>query len=451
MSEAASMIIDGVGDLTRRISDFGNSTPKYELLFQGYADLKLQPGSAVVILAPNSAEFLFHWIAILANGLVPCAIAPSTKSAFIQRLCESLSISAVVGPQVDAARYQSKDSSRIGTFGAVVVQRVPPAYEAFDVLILTTGTSGSQTACVHSVDTLACNAGMTNRTLNIGAADRQLVVLPMYHSYGLITQSIGAMISGCELKIDGPPFNAKRYAEIIRDERITVSGITPTIARDLLERDAVLPPLRSLSIGGDRMTRDEVGALLSKPFINELYVTYGLTEAGPRVSVLPAHKSLPETHDSVGLAFSGVETRIDAPNADGVGQLLVKTPSMCRRKVGGNISRQPVTDDGFLETGDLFTQDANGYLRYVARKSDVLIIKGEKINVRSVDQVARQHPDIEFSRTVEGEASSLVTLVWARDNKALDLDEIRKFMKASLRLHEVPDQLIQKQPDDFHK
>ncbi|PCE33691.1 hypothetical protein BZL54_04085 [Burkholderia ubonensis subsp. mesacidophila] len=445
------MIIDGIDDIARRISDFGDAPPKYELLLKGYANLKLQPGSAVAIIAPNSAEFLFHWVAILANGLVPCAVAPSSKTAFVHALCESLNISAVVGPQVEAARFQAKTRDKIGTFNAAVLAAIAPAYEPFDVLLLTTGTSGSQTACVHSVDTLACNAGMTNRTLNITAADRQLVVLPMYHTYGLVTQSIGAMISGCELKIDGPPFNAKRYAEVIRDERITVSGITPTIARDLLAKDAVLPPLRSLSIGGDRMTREDVASLLGKPFINELYVTYGLTEAGPRVSVLPAHDSSPETYDSVGRAFDGVETKIVAPNAEGVGQLLVKTPSVCRRKVGANIARQPTTDDGFLETGDLFTKDARGYLRYVARKSDILIIKGEKLNARSVDRVAQQHPDIEFARTIEGDENSLVTLVWAKDDKALDLDEIRKFMKASLRLHEVPDRLIQKRPDDFHK
>lgn len=451
MSAAASMIIDSVDDLKRRVSDFGDATPKYELLFEGYASLKLQPGSAVLIIAPNSVEFLFNWIAILANGLVPCAIAPSTKTAFVTALCDSLKISAIVGPQVEPARYQSKIYSRIGTFNAAVLGHIPPAYDPFDVLILTTGTSGSQTACVHSVDALVCNADMTNKALNITAADKQLVVLPMFHCYGLITQSIGAIISGCELKIDGPPFNAKHFAEVIRREKITIGGITPTIARDLLAKNAVLPALRSLSIGGDRMTPEDVASLLDKPFINELYITYGLTEAGPRVSVLPAHDSPVETYDSVGRAFSGVSTKIESPNAKGVGQLLVKTPSIFRRKVGANISRQPMTDDGFLETGDLFSKDENGYLRYVSRKTDILVINGEKLNVRSIDFVVQQHPDIEFARTIKGESNSLTTLLWAKDDRVLDLDEIRGFMKRSLRLHEVPDVLIQKQQGDFHK
>ena len=282
MSAAATMIIDSAADLARRISDFGDASPTYDSLVEGYARLALQPGSAVLIFAPNSAEFLFHWIAILANGYVPCAIAPSTKTPLVTALQKSLRIAAIAGPRLDPARYQAKRDARIGAFNVAVCDRTPPPYEPFDVLILTTGTSGSQTACVHTVASLVCNASMTNEALDITAADKQLVVLPMYHSYGLITQSIGSIISGCELIIDGPPFNANRFAHLIGKERISICGITPTIARDLLRRGPVLPPLRSMSIGGDRVAPEEVTSLLSKPFIDELYITYGLTEAGPR-------------------------------------------------------------------------------------------------------------------------------------------------------------------------
>jgi len=451
MSAASRMIIDSADDLRRRISDFGDAPPKYDQIFEGYSRLALQPGSAVLIFAPNSVEFLFHWLAALANGYVPCAIAPSTKASLVSALQKSLKIAAIVGPQLDPARYQAKHFARIGAFYAVVCDRTPPSYEPFDVLMRTTGTSGSQTACVHTVESLVCNASMTNRALNITAADKQLVVLPMYHSYGLITQCIGSIISGCELKIDGPPFNAPRFADLIQKERISICGITPTIARDLLRRGTVLPALRSMSIGGDRFSREDVMSLLSKPFFNELYITYGLTEAGPRVSVLPAHIAPVETYDSVGLAFSGISTRIEMPDADGVGQLLVKTPSVCRRKVGGDMVRQPFTSDGFLETGDLFTKDSVGYLRYVARRADILIVKGEKLNTRSIDRVAELHPDVECARTTARDIDSLVMRVWAKDDKILDLEEIKRLVRSSLRLHEIPDEIVQERNNVFHK
>src|SRR3954467_13402812 len=113
MSAAARMIIDSVADLAPRVSYFSDTSPKYDQLFEGYARLALQPGSAVLIFAPNSVEFLFHWIAALANGYVPCAIAPSTKTSLVSALQKSLKIAAIVGPQLDPARYQAKRFERI--------------------------------------------------------------------------------------------------------------------------------------------------------------------------------------------------------------------------------------------------------------------------------------------------------------------------------------------------
>jgi acyl-CoA synthetase (AMP-forming)/AMP-acid ligase II len=292
---------------------------------------------------------------------------------------------------------------------------------------------------------------MTNRTLGIKASDKQLVMLPLYHSYGLITQSIGSIISGCELKIDVPPFNASRFADLILKERISVCGITPTIARELLRKKTTLPPVRSMSVGGDRFTREEVAELLAKPFINELYITYGLTEAGPRVSVLASHLSSMEQLDSVGRPFLEVTVLIEAPDPNGIGQLLVKTPSVLRRKVGAPGIKQPLRADGFLETGDLFTKDASGYLRYVGRTTDMLVMKGEKLNTRSVSEIAESHPDVSFARTTGEAGDILVTAVWPKDSKMIDLDELKAFMKLHLRHHEIPDKIIQHSPNVFHK
>lgn len=451
MNAAARMIVDSAADLERRVSGIRETSPSYRLILEGYARLALEPGSGILLVAPNSVEFLFHWIAALANGYVPCAAAPSTKTPALRALRHALKMSAIAGPQLQPARLEATPAGTSGGFTVGVWDRVPAPYEPFDVLILTTGTSGSQTACVHTVESLVCNASMTNQALGITAADTQLVVLPLYHTFGLVTQSLGSIISGGTLRIDGPPFNAARFARLIRTEGVTICGITPTIARDLLQREAMLPRLRSLSVGGDRVTAHEVSSLLNKPFINELYITYGLTEAGPRVSVLPAHDAPAWAYDSVGRPFPGVSVRIDTPDADGIGQLVVKTPSRCRRTVGGGGARQPFTPDGWLETGDLFRQDPDGYLRYVSRNADIVIVKGEKLNTRSVDAIAQLHPDVEFARTTAADSEALVTRVWAKDGKVLDLEDIRKLMRLSLRRHEVPDMLIQEREAVFHK
>lgn len=451
MSVFAQRIIENAADIDKRIADFSEFRPRYCDILEGYSRLDLKPGSAILLCAPNSAEFLLHWIAILAVGCVPCAAPPSLKTAQIVALQASLNIAAVAGSPAITRALNTPRIATVGSLGVAPTDNVAPAYEPHDVLILTTGTSGAQSACVHTVDTLAWNATSTNRTLSLTDKDRQLVVLPLFHTYGLVTQSLGTMLGGGELIIDGPPFNDRRFGDLIEREKISVCGITPTIARTLLEKGTRLPNLRSLSIGGDRFAAEDVARLLAKPFIDELYITYGLTEAGPRISVLPAHSAPADVFDSVGRPFDGVEVRIEGPDPDGVGQLLVKTPSACRRKVGENSSGQLFTADGFLKTGDMFTQDRDGYLRYVSRRADIVVRKGEKLNTRSIDKIIEMHPDIGFARTAEGAESELVSRVWARDGKELDLDAIRLFLKSRLRRHEVPDRIVQQSREVFHK
>jgi hypothetical protein len=78
-------------------------------------------------------------------------------------------------------------------------------------------------------------------------------------------------------------------------------------------------------------------------------------------------------------------------------------------------------------------------------------VNGEKLNTRSIDLVAESHPDVECARTVAGDMNSVVTRVWAREDKTLDLEAIKRFMKSSLRLHEVPDKIVQEREAVFHK
>ena len=126
MSSAAALVIDSARDLHKRVSDFGDNTPDYQLLLAGYSRLSLPPGSAVLLLATNSFEFLLHFIAVLANGLVPVAVSPSTKSALINVLVKSLQISAIAGPRIEPTRHGGRAYTPIGTYHVGILDRGPP-------------------------------------------------------------------------------------------------------------------------------------------------------------------------------------------------------------------------------------------------------------------------------------------------------------------------------------
>ncbi|MFH3651893.1 AMP-binding protein, partial [Acinetobacter baumannii] len=72
--------------------------------------------------------------------------------------------------------------------------------------------------------------------------------------------------------------------------KITISSITPLLVKNLLKSNCGIPnSLKTLTVGGDFLNPTYTQQLLNLYPNLELYLTYGLTEAGPRVATLAAH------------------------------------------------------------------------------------------------------------------------------------------------------------------
>jgi acyl-coenzyme A synthetase/AMP-(fatty) acid ligase len=175
------------------------------------------------------------------------------------------------------------------------------------------------------------------------------------------------------------------------------------LVRSLLQADASFPDsLRVLTVGGDVLAPDHVRLLLERRLRSELYLTYGLTQAGPRVATLAAHREPPHRFASVGAPLP--ETRVvleDVGDGSGRRQLLVASPTLMRRRIGV-VEDQPEESrpSGFLATGDAFAQDNDGYLYYQGRLADGIVRAGEKICLAAVRRVATALPGVVAARTV---------------------------------------------------
>ncbi|WP_053666611.1 class I adenylate-forming enzyme family protein [Streptomyces sp. MMG1121] len=370
--------------------------PDFDEVLADLRSLKLAEGTPVVIALSNGAHLLKQYFAVLLSGCVPLAVSPSTSSARITALAEHLKAGALVAARIDPARYGADTVHRAGSEEAVLLPMGGPqgAYRAGEVLMLTSGTSGMFSACLHRLDSLLCNARRHSAAVGVRADDRLLITLPLYYSYAIVAQAMTALVTGAGLVISGPPFNPAAYHATIQRHRITSSSITPTIARQLLETGQTLPaPLRSLAVGGDRLLPGHVSGLLDLHPGGELYLTYGLTEAGPRVATLAAHREPAHRHASVGLPLDDVTVTLRDTDADGVGELVVTTDTALLRKVGP-AARQPLLEPGVVATGDLFRRDEEGYLYYQGRLSDFVVIRGEKVSLYSIRQAAQTIPGV---------------------------------------------------------
>jgi long-chain acyl-CoA synthetase len=102
---------------------------------------------------------------------------------------------------------------------------------------------------------------------------------------------------------------------------------------------------------------------------------YGLTETSPVVAIEnnKAHRL-----GSIGKTLSSVEAKIENPNKEGIGELLVKGPSVMLGYYQNQEATKEVMEDGWFHTGDLAKIDEDGYIYISGRKKSVIVLKNGK-------------------------------------------------------------------------
>jgi long-chain acyl-CoA synthetase len=103
---------------------------------------------------------------------------------------------------------------------------------------------------------------------------------------------------------------------------------------------------------------------------------YGMSENGPLITT---NTMKYKNNRSAGLVVKNTELRIDEPNADGIGEILVRSPSMMKGYFNNpEATADCFTSDGWLRTGDLGYRDSDGYLFISGRRKNLIVTRGGK-------------------------------------------------------------------------
>ncbi len=102
---------------------------------------------------------------------------------------------------------------------------------------------------------------------------------------------------------------------------------------------------------------------------------YGLTESSP---VIAAEDDKYIRLGSIGKAFPSLDVKIDEPNEEGIGELLVKGPTIMLGYYNNEEATKETLEDGWLHTGDLAKIDKDGFIFISGRKKFVIVLKNGK-------------------------------------------------------------------------
>jgi len=333
--------------------------------------------------------------------------------------------------------------------------------ESASVLCYTSGTTGNPKGVLYSNRSVVLHAfGMTSaNSLNLGARDACLPVVPMFHvnAWGI---PYAAAISGCKLVFPGAAMDGKSIYELLRDEKVTKTAGVPTIWQMLLHHmDEVkqgLPDLGSILIGGSACPPDMIRQFEAHGVYAQH--AWGMTEMGP-TGVVNEQPRLKDGADEVkklkqGRTLYGVELKCvgedgkDCPR-DGQtrGMLLSKGYWVARQYY--KMEKEAVNAGGWFDTGDIATITADGYMEVVDRTKDLIKSGGEWISSISIENIALGNPDVLQAAAIAvpnekwGERPVLLLVLKPSATSSAEAvaSAVRESCKAQLHKIEVPDHI----------
>ncbi|MBI1947118.1 MAG: AMP-binding protein [Deltaproteobacteria bacterium] len=424
----------------------------------------VERGDRVLVCLDNSTEAVVAFFAVLKADAVVVPVNPTTKAEKLHRLVADCAAKLVV--TTEAKRAQ------LGVVGAATLtlpcdERLaglsPARPDARNIdldlacLIYTSGTTGQPKGVMHA------HQGLLSVTRSIagylGSRDDDVVlsVLPLSFGYGL-TQLWPTFLVGGTLVLEKSFAFPQVTLQKMAAERVTGFAMVPTIAVTLLKNDLTrfdLSALRTLTNAGAGIPPAVLGELRQKLPHVRLFPMYGQTEC-IRASFLP-----PEEVDvrpaAIGKGIPGSELWL--ADDDGrrlppgsVGELVVRGANVMRgywnlpEATAQKLRPGPVPGEHVLFTGDLFSQDEDGWLRFVSRKDDIIKTRGEKVSPREVEDVLHACPGI-AEAVVLGVADAVLgesvrAFVVLREGAALDEKAVLRFCAEHVEDYAVPKRAV---------
>ncbi len=437
----------------------------------GLHRLGVRAGDRVLLFLPNGVEFVQAEYAVFALGAIAVPVNVRLTSGEVEHMfsdsqpCVAIyhaggraAVAAglahvpqcrrvVVGPVFEG----ETDYSGLLDGPDVVLPEVPP--EPDDCMIMyTSGTTGKpKGAIITHANMIVQNVFMHSLEWDIGADDRYLAINPLAHRAGCARLFNALGLGGTLVVMER--FDAEKALELIQRERITVTGLVPTVIRMLLpfvrKDTSRCASLRKIIVSTEAFPvelKREVLELLPQAEIHSLF---GSTEA--LVTNL-GHAEQFSHPASVGRPLPGVEVRIvddagdDVPLGE-VGELLVRSGTPGRwATIRGYYRRPEATAEairnGWVHTGDMARMDADAYLYIVDRKKDMVLSGGYNIYSKEVEQALGAHPDISEAAVigvpdpVYGE--SVAAFVILREGAVVDAEQVIEHCRERLAGYKKP-------------
>ncbi|SEP63480.1 long-chain-fatty-acid--CoA ligase [Thalassovita taeanensis] len=488
---AATEVVSVETDGSLMRSDWGTVEQRARKLASALEGLGIQKGERCATIAWNNTRHLEIYFGVAGAGMICHTINPRLfpeQLIYIINHAEDqvlfldktfLPIAAKLGEHLKTLKYVVYMGARDPEVAAMIdgilfyeelIAEGDDAYTWPDVeenapssLCYTSGTTGNPKGVLytHRSTVLHSLGGNQPDGLAISARDTVMPVVPMFHvnAWGVPYIAAG---TGCKLVLPGPGLDGDSLVKLIDGEKVTLALGVPTIWMGLLQA------LENSGSTAASLTRTVVGGSACPPSMiktfREKYGTtlihaWGMTETSP----LGTLNNLLQKHDTLsvdeqnkiregqGRPPFGVELRIldeeghVLPN-DGASQGELQIRGHWIVDTYFRADKSTLTMDGWFDTGDVATIDADGYMIIRDRSKDIIKSGGEWISTVELENIAIAHPGVANAAVIAARHPKWderpVLVVLPVSGASPSEKELLAFYDGKIASWQVPDKVI---------
>ncbi len=426
----------------------------------------IKKGETVVLHMPNVPEFLFAWLGIAKAGAIMVATnlksAPDEMEYFLTHseakclISHAEHLEAVEPilekcPAIREVILAGENTGKRTPFSKLLegdpADFKAPAIDPLDTcaILYTSGTTSRPKGVMITHGNYVWASEVMCRTTALREEDRHIVCAPFFHINAQTYSTLPALAAGADMVLM-ERFSKRRYWDVCAEHKPTVASLVTSMIRMLLS-EPFHPQEKSHNL---RL----VGCGAKTPDFEKRYGVktigwFGMTET----LTVPLATSLQDAGKAGAIGFVNPGYRARVLREDGspcgpgeVGALEIwGVPGVSLMKgylKNEEATRETISPDGWLKTGDNVSVDERGYVTYVNRGKDMLKVGGENVAASEIERVVQSHPAVYEAAAIAipdamlGEVPKVFALF--REGKTATPEEIIAWCKERLASFKVP-------------